>query len=102
MPSQIEQEFGDGQKWDVAIEYSQEPRPLGTAGAVKFAERHLQKAPEFLVMNGDSFLEIEFRQFIAFHREHGGLISMAVRKVPDAARYGTVQLDAQSSSHWLS
>jgi mannose-1-phosphate guanylyltransferase len=93
LAEQIEREFGDGQKWGVTIQYSQEPRPLGTAGAVKFAERHLQRASQFLVMNGDSFLEFECLPFIAFHRKHGGLISMAVRKVPDAARYGTVQLD---------
>ena len=102
LADQIEEEFGDGHKWDVAIEYSKESRPLGTAGAVKFAERYLRQASDFLVMNGDSFLEIDFRQLIRFHREHGGLVSMAVRRVPDAARYGTVQLDAHESSHWLS
>jgi NDP-sugar pyrophosphorylase family protein len=93
LAEQIEEEFGDGHKWNVAIEYSKEPRPLGTAGAVKFAERHLPQGSDFLVMNGDSFLELDFRQFIRFHREHGGLISMAVRGVPDAARYGTVRMD---------
>jgi NDP-sugar pyrophosphorylase family protein len=94
LAGQIEEEFGNGRKWGVAIGYSKEPRPLGTAGAVKFAETHLQQASDFLVMNGDSFLELDFRQFLRFHRAHGGLISMAVRRVPDAARYGTVQLDA--------
>jgi len=94
LADQIEEEFGDGHKWDVVIDYSKESRPLGTAGAVKFAERYLALDSDFLVMNGDSFLELDFRQFIHFHREHGGLITMAVRRVPDAARYGTVQLDA--------
>jgi NDP-sugar pyrophosphorylase family protein len=93
LADQIEEEFGDGHKWGVAIDYSRESRPLGTAGAVKFAECHLQQVSDFLVMNGDSFLELDFRQFIRFHREHGGLMSMAVRKVPDATRYGTVELD---------
>jgi D-glycero-alpha-D-manno-heptose 1-phosphate guanylyltransferase len=93
LADQIEEEFGDGRKWDVAIEYSKELRPLGTAGAVKFAERYLPQDSEFLVMNGDSFLEMDFAQFIRFHRKHGGSVSMAIRGVPDAARYGTVQLD---------
>ena len=75
------------------LSYSKESCPLGTAGAVKFAERYLSEVPDFLVMNGDSFLELDFRQLIRFHQEHGGLISMAVRRVPDAARYGTVHLD---------
>ena len=92
LASQVREEFGDGRPWDVAIEYSQEPSPLGTAGAVKFAESHLAGASEFFVMNGDSFLETDFSQFLRFHREHGGMISMALRRVADAARYGTVEL----------
>ena len=91
---QIEQAFRDGRKWDVSIEYSRESRPLGTAGALKLAERCLLGVPEILVMNGDSFLEFDFPEFLRFHRGHGGLVSMAVRKVRDASRYGTVQLDA--------
>jgi D-glycero-alpha-D-manno-heptose 1-phosphate guanylyltransferase len=90
--NQVEDEFGDGHEWDVAINYSKESRPLGTAGAVKFAERYLPRVTDFLVMNGDSFLELDFRKFIHFHREHGGLISIAVRKVENAIRYGTVQV----------
>lgn len=93
LADRIECEFGDGHECDVAIDYSQEPYPLGTAGAVKFAERRIPAASDFLVMNGDSFLELDFRQFIHFHREHGGLISIAVRKVEDATRFGTVRVD---------
>jgi len=96
LADQVEKEFSDGHKWDVAIAYSKESRPLGTAGALKFAECCLRQASDFLVMNGDSFLELDFRELIHFHREHEGLISMAVRRVPDAARYGTVQLDTHN------
>jgi D-glycero-alpha-D-manno-heptose 1-phosphate guanylyltransferase len=94
LASQIEREFADGRKWDVAIDYSQESQPLGTAGAVKLAAGYLKQASDFLVMNGDSFLELDLRHFIQFHRQYGGLVSMAVRKVPNAARYGTVHTDA--------
>lgn len=96
LADQIEDEFGDGKKWDVAIEYSAETRPLGTAGAVKLAERRLEQVSDFLVMNGDSFLEVDFPELMRFHRAHGGLITIAVRRVPDAARYGSVQLDARN------
>ena len=93
LAEQIENEFGNGHAVDVTIEYSKEPYPLGTAGAVKLAQRHLQDASVFLVLNGDSFLEIDFRQLIRFHHERGGLASMAVSRVKDASRYGTVQVD---------
>jgi NDP-sugar pyrophosphorylase family protein len=91
--AKIEEEFGAGRELGVRIEYSRELSPLGTAGAVKFAERHVDGCSEFIVMNGDSFLELDFAQMLSFHREHGGLISIAVRSVADAARYGTVQAD---------
>jgi NDP-sugar pyrophosphorylase family protein len=90
----IEEEFGDGRKWDVRIDYSKESRPLGTAGAIKLAEHFLSQDSDFLVMNGDSFLELDIRQFIRFHRQHGGWASIAARRVPDATRYGTLHLDA--------
>ena len=92
LADQIEQEFGDGHALDVVIDYSKETRPLGTAGAVKFAMRYVEQASDFLVMNGDSFLELDFAKFLAFHRQRAGLVSIAVRKVSDAARYGTVQV----------
>jgi NDP-sugar pyrophosphorylase family protein len=93
---QIKEEFGDGRKWGVTIEYSTETRPLGTAGAIKFAERFLSQSSNFLVMNGDSFLEFNCRELLRFHQEHGGWASIAVRRVPDAARYGTVHVDGQN------
>lgn len=93
---QIEEAFGDGHKWNVAIEYSIESHPLGTAGALKNAEKFLSEDSDFLVMNGDSFLETDFHQLIRFHRERGGWATIAVRRVEDAARYGTVEVDGQN------
>ena len=92
---QIEEACGDGRKWGIVIEYSRESHPQGTGGALKCAEPLLRHSPEFVVMNGDSFLEFDFVQLLNFHRSHGGQVSMAVRSVPDASRYGTVQLDAK-------
>jgi D-glycero-alpha-D-manno-heptose 1-phosphate guanylyltransferase len=94
LADQIENKFGDGSVWDLTIEYSKEELPLGTAGAVKLAQHHLAEASDFLVMNGDSFLEIDFGQLIQFHRERKGLVSVAVVPVEDAARYGTVRVDS--------
>jgi NDP-sugar pyrophosphorylase family protein len=94
LAEQIENEFGDGHAWDVVIEYSREPEALGTAGAVRLAGQHLQENNDFLVMNGDSFLEVDFHEFVRFHRGHGGLVSIAVWTARNAARYGTVRMGA--------
>jgi len=94
LADQIESEFGDGQDWDVAIEYSKEEQPLGTAGAVKRAQHYLRDAPEFVVMNGDSFLEVDFQNLWDFHCGHRAMATMAVLRVEDTGRYGTVHVDA--------
>jgi NDP-sugar pyrophosphorylase family protein len=91
---QIEYKFGSGRPWDVAIEYSKESCPLGTAGALKLAQSHFREATDFLVMNGDSFLEVDFDRLVRFHRERGGMMSMAVVRVENAGRYGTVKIGA--------
>jgi NDP-sugar pyrophosphorylase family protein len=96
LAEQIEGEFGDGSDLGATIEYSREPHPLGTAGALKFAQGFLQGAPEFLVMNGDSFLELDLCQFMQFHRTHGGLATMAVVRVENAGRFGTVHADSRN------
>ena len=95
LADQIEGEFGNGRRLNIEIEYSKEMSPLGTAGAIKLAQSHLKDAADFLVMNGDSFLEIDLRRFARFHREHDGLATMDVVGVDDASRYGTVEVDAR-------
>jgi D-glycero-alpha-D-manno-heptose 1-phosphate guanylyltransferase len=91
---QIETQFGDGRAWDIEIEYSKEEQPLGTAGAVKQAQQYLRNIPDFLVMNGDSFLEIDFRSLMDCHRSHDAMATMAVLRVDDTSRYGTVEVDS--------
>jgi NDP-sugar pyrophosphorylase family protein len=92
---QIERKFGDGRSWGIAIEYSKELSPLGTAGAIKLAMKFLQAGSEFVVMNGDSFLEVDLRHLIRFHRKQAGFATMAVVQVKNAARYGTVHTDVE-------
>jgi D-glycero-alpha-D-manno-heptose 1-phosphate guanylyltransferase len=92
---QIHEKFGDGLKWNLNISYSEENQPLGTGGAIKLAEPFLRQSPNFVVMNGDSFLELDLRQMAQYHNQHDGLGTIAVRRVSDAARYGTVHVDAE-------
>lgn len=89
---QVEAALGDGNYLDVSIEYSKESTPLGTAGALKLAARHLTQESEFFVLNGDSFLEIDFHELRGFHQKHGGLATLAVIPVQNSSRYGTVQV----------
>ncbi len=59
----VENFFGDGSKFGVAIRYSQDgDKPLGTGGALKKAEPLL--ADDFLLMYGDSFMDIDYAELI--------------------------------------
>ena len=96
LADQIEEEFGDGSKLGVKIDYSRESHPLGTGGSVKLAEKFLQGLSDFLVMNGDSFLEIDFHELTRLHRTRKAIATIAVVAVDDASRYGSVITDANN------
>ncbi len=90
---QVETALGDGSGLGVDIDYSREREALGTGGAVKLAARYLQGVDEFLVLNGDSFLEVDFHRLVEFHRGHGGVASIAAVPVLHTGRYGALRLD---------
>jgi len=77
---------------ELRIQYSQEAAPLGTGGALRQAQR-LIDAGTALVMNGDSFCEVDLAEFRAWHQERHAAASMLVRWVPDARRFGRVRVD---------
>jgi NDP-sugar pyrophosphorylase family protein len=74
---------------DLAVEIVVEPRPLGTAGALRFARARLRSDP-VLVMNGDSFVDADLGAFLAAHRASGARASLLCAEVDDAGRYGRV------------
>src|SRR5205085_367603 len=51
--------LGDGARWDVAIAWSKEARPLETAGGVAYARKLLGDEP-FLLVNADVYCEYPF------------------------------------------
>jgi len=58
LPEKFQEFFGDGSKFGVKISYSVEKEFLGTAGAIKLAEKYL--SDDFLVLNGDTYLPLNF------------------------------------------
>ncbi|MFM2440336.1 MAG: hypothetical protein RLZZ349_63, partial [Pseudomonadota bacterium] len=56
---QIEQALGNGSQWGMRIQYSPEKIALETAGGIANALPLLGDQP-FLVVNGDTFTEIDF------------------------------------------
>jgi MurNAc alpha-1-phosphate uridylyltransferase len=63
---QIEQALGDGRQWGLSIQYSPEKVALETAGGIVNALHLLGNAP-FLVVNGDTFTEVDFANLAPSH-----------------------------------
>lgn len=90
MGGQIEAYFGDGAAWGMEVAYSCEKQPLGTGGAMRLAAEKL--SDPCLILNGDSFVEFDLAGMLAVFRAKSADLVMAVREVPDASRYGGVDL----------
>src|SRR5204863_247112 len=89
----IEEHLGDGARFGLRVRYSWENPILDTGGGIKRAEPLLAGEP-FVVLNGDSLLELRLVEVVERHRERGAVATMVVRPDPDAERYGLVELDA--------
>ncbi len=87
----IESYLGDGRRFGLKIHYSLEDKPLGTAGAIKQAERYL--AGRFVVLNGDIFDDLDITGMVEFHRSHGAMATIALTPVEDPTAYGLVETD---------
>ena len=74
------------------ISYSQEIEPLGTGGAIKMAMRKVT-SENVLVLNGDTFFDINFNKLSLFHFENKSLLTIALQKIDDVSRYGSVVID---------
>ncbi|MFT4901018.1 MAG: NDP-sugar pyrophosphorylase family protein [Lentimonas sp.] len=73
---------------------SREPEPMGTGGALKFAESLLDE--EFMMINGDTWMECEPESLCLQMKQTGAEIVLALRQVADVGRYGEVVLDTHS------
>jgi NDP-sugar pyrophosphorylase family protein len=69
-----------------------EPQPLGTGGAIKYAEPHFRSDP-VLVMNGDSRIECIFSDLLSFHLTKQAEMTMLLSKVTRGIDYGNVELN---------
>lgn len=87
----IQEFFGDGAKLGVELAYSKETEPLGTWGAIRQAAS-LVGDPDFMVLNGDSWLEVNLQKLLQFHKSRRSLATIAAVEVADASRFGSLRV----------
>lgn len=75
---------------DVEVAVSIETTPLGTAGALQNARKLIDGT--FLLVNGDTFLELDAPALLAAHRTAGSVVTIAGTEVHDASAFGSLDV----------
>jgi mannose-1-phosphate guanylyltransferase len=92
-PDAFRDAYPDGTCAGARLHYAEEPEPLDTAGAVRFAARDAGLDERFLVLNGDVLTDLDITALVAFHEQAGAEGTIALHKVDDPSRYGVVPTD---------
>jgi D-glycero-alpha-D-manno-heptose 1-phosphate guanylyltransferase len=74
---------------NIPVEYVVEEKPLGTGGAVKYALKRAE-AENILILNGDTYFPVDLNRFFAFHSDNSHKFSMALKRMKNFSRYGSV------------
>ncbi len=88
-PRKIEDLLKDGSDYGTRIRYAVEANPLGTGGAFKNAEEHLDSTT--VVFNGDVLTSIDLSAVLALHRERGAVATLVLTPVDNPSAYGLVE-----------
>lgn len=89
LSKQITDHFGDGEKFNVKIDYIHETKPLGTAGSLYKIKNRFDKP--VVVMNGDLITHVPLRSLIEFHIEGQAEITVCVREHLIEIPYGVIE-----------
>lgn len=86
--------FKDGTDFGCNIKYAIENEPLGTGGALANAKNIIKD--DIMVLNGDTYFDINFKEFEHYHKNMKSDYTLALRKVEDVSRYGAVEFDSNN------
>jgi len=84
------QEYFNHNYKNIPIQYAVEDKPLGTGGAIKKALNLLKEGEKALVLNGDTFFDIDIDVFFDFSKN--SKLSLAVKPMRNFQRYGSIEI----------
>ena len=90
MGAQIEDAFGS-EYGSLRLVYSRESEQRGTGGAIRHGLDLVDSDP-VLVLNGDSYCDVDLAGFLAGHRSRRASGSLVLSQTTDIRRYGRVRL----------
>ncbi|MGH2875641.1 MAG: sugar phosphate nucleotidyltransferase [Solirubrobacteraceae bacterium] len=95
MADRVRAVLGDGAALGVRLRYVEEPEPLGTGGALKYAHDLLDE--RFLMLNGDCLTDVDVTAALAQHERTGARLTLGLYPVSDPSAYGLVRCDASGA-----
>lgn len=69
---------------------NEEPEPLGTGGAVKFAEKHI--VGSFFVLNADIICSLNLSEMLRFHEKKKAVATISLWPVENVSEFGVVDI----------
>jgi len=81
--------IGDGERFGGPIEFVLEEAPLGTAGALGLISG---LDSDFLLINGDTLTNLDYRAFMEYHRRHGAIATIATHSRENKVDYGVLEI----------
>jgi len=88
MKEKIQSYFGNGDKWDLKIRYSEENTALGTAAPLRLIEN---LEDDFIVTNGDILTDLRFNDILQFHHEQHAISTIASCTKPFSVDLGILK-----------
>ncbi|MEI6609784.1 MAG: nucleotidyltransferase family protein [Deltaproteobacteria bacterium] len=89
MAEKIIEQYQNSHRFCVEISVSIEEQLLGTGGAIRLA-MELTDSQDILVLNGDSFIDVDYIALYRAHKQNNAQLTMVLKHVEDASRYGSV------------
>ncbi len=93
LANMIKRRYGDGSGVGCFIKYAEEVKPLGDAGPIPLINRDIGLDTTFVVVYGDIFSNINYRELLEYHKKSGGLATLVLTKVDNPYRYGVAVTD---------
>ena len=86
--------YGDATRLNgMKVCMTREDELMGTAGGLKRIADRFDET--FVVIMGDALTDVDVREVVTFHKEHGALATLALMRVADTSQYGVVELDSE-------
>lgn len=93
LAEKVEEHFGKNYL-DIEVIYAHEKEALGTGGGIRLGMEKCSGA-HVLALNGDTFFDVPLDEFFETHLGGSSDATLALRKVEDGSRYGTIVLDGK-------